>query len=92
VGEELSAAGKAYSEAWYEHRYEPARQRGEAVLSGKERFLVAVGTERGARSCGPPSVHCRMKQAVNLIPADRSPTILTRFVLGQLPILRSIQA
>ena len=47
VDEELSAALRAHYEAWYQYRYDPARQRGEAVLSGKERFLAAVGSERG---------------------------------------------
>lgn len=48
VDEELSAALRAYQEAWYQYHYDPARQRGEAVRSGKERFLAAVGSERGS--------------------------------------------
>jgi hypothetical protein len=47
VDEELSAALKVHYKAWYEYRYDPARQRGDAVPSGKERFLAAVGSERG---------------------------------------------
>ncbi|POH65851.1 hypothetical protein C3B61_09845 [Cryobacterium zongtaii] len=45
IDEEFSAALRAYHEAWHQYRYDPARQRGEAVL--KERFLAAVGSERG---------------------------------------------
>ena len=47
VDEELSAALRVYYEAWYQFRYDPARQRGEAVLSERERFLAAVGSDRG---------------------------------------------
>jgi hypothetical protein len=47
VDEELSAALRAYSEAWFQFRYDPARRRGDAVLSAKERFLAAVGSDRG---------------------------------------------
>jgi hypothetical protein len=47
VDEELSAALRAYYGAWYQFRYGPARQRGEAMLSEKELFLAAVGSDRG---------------------------------------------
>lgn len=47
VDEELSAALRAYSEAWFQFRYDPARQSGESVPSVKERFLAAVGSDRG---------------------------------------------
>jgi hypothetical protein len=47
VDEELSAALRAYYGAWYQYRYDPTRQRGEAVLSEKDRFFAAVGSERG---------------------------------------------
>lgn len=47
VNEELSAALKAYGEAYRQWRYDPARMRGESVPSSYERFLAAVGSERG---------------------------------------------
>lgn len=49
VDEELSAALRAYYTAWFEYRYDPARRRGEAVPSGKKRFLAAIGSERGPK-------------------------------------------
>lgn len=47
VDEELSAALRAYSEAWYQYHYDAMRRRGEAVLSARERFLSAIGSDRG---------------------------------------------
>lgn len=47
VNEELSAALEVYREAWWQWRYGPERMRGEAVPSLEERFLAAVGSERG---------------------------------------------
>ena len=47
IDEELSGGLRAYSEAFYQYHYDATRRRGEAVLSAKERFLAAVGSDRG---------------------------------------------
>ncbi|UNK46916.1 hypothetical protein [Arthrobacter sulfonylureivorans] len=47
VDDELSAALRAYREAWHDYTHDPARRRGESVPSGDERFLAEIGAERG---------------------------------------------
>lgn len=47
VDDELSAALRAYREAWRDYTHDPARRRGAPVPSGDERFLGEIGAERG---------------------------------------------
>lgn len=49
LDEELTAALRAHREARYAYAPDPARQRGEPVPSGDERFLAAVGARRGQK-------------------------------------------
>ena len=47
VDEELSEALRAYSEACYQYHHDAMLRRGEVALPVKERFLAAVGSDRG---------------------------------------------
>lgn len=49
VDEEPSAALNACAEARHQYHYDAVRRRGEAVVSAKERFPAAVGSDRGQK-------------------------------------------